>query len=172
MEDAAMQQFIQMATSTLGTTEQAARTITAGLLDMIARNAPQPEASALLGRLPGAKELLDAFRAAPPAPPPPAPGVLGSLSQAASAALTAGSTTLSAGATVLGTGAAGLSGLATLFTQTGLDIAKVPQLIALFAQWASQQAGRDLVQRSLGSIPGASTVLATLETFGGVPGRR
>jgi hypothetical protein len=165
-----MQQFIQMATSTLGTTEQTARTVTAGLLDMIARNAPPAEAAALIARLPGAKDLLDAFRPSP-AIVPPAEG-LGSIVQAGVAALGFGTDAAASAGRVPPTGAAGLSGLAALFTQAGLDIAKVPQLIGLFAQWARQHAGAQAVQRSLGSIPGASTVLDTLEAFGAAPGRR
>jgi hypothetical protein len=155
-----MQQFIQMATSALGTSEQVARTLAGGLLDVVARSAPQADVSALLGRLPGAADLLNAFRTNPPAPPapPPDPGLLGSLSGAAA-------TVLGAGASVLGTGSAGLAALGSLLGQHGVDASKAPQLMAMFAQWASQHAGADLVQRVLGSVPGASTLLAGLAGF-------
>jgi hypothetical protein len=156
-----MQQFIDMVTSALGTSEQVARTVTGGLLDTVAKAAPQADVAALLGRLPGAQELLNTFRAAPP-PPPPAPGVLGSLSGAASAVLGAGSAVLGAGSTALGAGAAGLGGLAAVFQQTGLDVTKLPQLVTMFAQWAGQQAGGDLVQRVLSAVPGASTLLSSI----------
>lgn len=160
-----MQQFIQMATAALGTSEQVARTVTGGLLEVITKNAPAAEVSALLGKLPGATDLLNTFRTEAPAPPPPPapdPSLLGSLTEAASAVLSAGSSMLGAGSTALGSGASGLSGLAALFNQSGLDVTKVPQLVAMFAQWASQQAGADTVQRVLGAIPGAGTILATL----------
>jgi hypothetical protein len=166
-----MQQFIQMVTSAFGTSEQVARTVTGGLLDVIAKNAPTAEVGTLLNRLPGAAELLNAFRAAPPPPPAPEPdpGIVGTLSGAASAVLGAGSSVLGAGSSVLGSGAAGLSSLATLFSRTGIDVSKVPQLVAMFAQWAAQHAGGDVVQRSLGALPGAATILATLGSLG-VPG--
>src|SRR5512134_3428635 len=110
-----MQQFIEMATSALGTSEQVARTVTGGLLDLVAKNAPQADLSALLNRVPGAADLLNAFRAAPPPPPPPpSPGILGSLSGAAGAVLGAGSSVLGTGSSMLGTGAAGLNNLAAL----------------------------------------------------------
>jgi hypothetical protein len=165
-----MQQFIQMATSALGTSEQVARTVTGGLLDLVAKNAPQADLSALLNRVPGAADLLNAFRAAPPPPPPPpSPGILGSLSGAAGAVLGAGSSVLGTGSSMLGTGAAGLNNLAALFTHSGLDVSKVPQLVGMFAQFAAQYTGGDVVQRGLGAIPGVSTILATLGSFG-VPG--
>lgn len=160
-----MQQFIQMATAALGTSEQVARTVTGGLLDVITKSAPAADVSALLSRLPGANELLNTFRTTAPAPPPPPPpdtGVFGSLTNAASAVLGAGSSVLGAGSTVLGSGATGLSGLATLFNQSGLDVTKVPQLVGMFAQWAGQQAGTDIVANVFSAIPGASTILATL----------
>jgi hypothetical protein len=164
-----MQQFIQMATSALGTSEQVARTVTGGLLDLVAKHAPPADLSALLNRVPGAADLLDAFRTTPPPPPPPSPGILGSLSGAAGAVLGAGSTVLGTGSSMLGTGAAGLNNLAALFTQTGLDVSKVPQLVGMFAQFAAQYTGGDVVQRGLGAIPGVSTILAALGSFG-VPG--
>jgi hypothetical protein len=165
-----MQQFIQMATSALGTSEQVARTVTGGLLDVISRNAPAADVSALLGRLPGATELLASFRSAAPAPPPPPDtGLLGSLGNAASAVLGAGSSVLGGGSAMLNTGATGLAGLAGLFGQSGVDVTKVPQLVGMFAQWASQQADPEIVRRVLGNVPGASTILATLGSLG-VPG--
>jgi hypothetical protein len=167
-----MQQFIQMATTMLGTSEQVTRTVTGSLLDIIAKNAKPADASALFDRLPGANELLNRFRAAPPAPPtPPAadPGILGSLSNAASSVLGAGATVLGGGSNVMSGGAAGLSALATLFTEKGLDVTKVPQLVSTFAQWAAPQAGAEVVNRALGSIPGVSTILGTLGALG-VPG--
>jgi hypothetical protein len=158
-----MQQFINMATSALGTSEQVARSVTGGLLDLIAKNAPQADVSALLQHLPGASDLINAFRAAPPPPPPPPPpdpGLLGSLTNAAA---------LGTGSAMLGTGAAGLNNLASVLRGNGLDVSRAPQLIAMFAQFASQQAGPELVQRVLGAIPGMSPLLGTLGSLG-VPG--
>jgi hypothetical protein len=168
-----MQQFIQMATSALDTSEQVARTVTGSLLDLITRNAPQADVTALFSKLPGAADLLNAFQAAPAPPPPPPPppdsSLLGSLTNAASAVLSAGSTVLGTGSSMLNTGASGLSSLAAVFDETGLDVTKIPQLVGMFAQWAAQQAGSDLVHRVLGSIPGVSTTQSTLGSFG-VPG--
>jgi Protein of unknown function VcgC/VcgE (DUF2780) len=155
-----MQQFIQMATSALGTSEQTARTLTGALLDVIAKAAPRTDVSALLDRLSGASDLLTAFRAAPPrAPLAPATdsGLLGSLSNAASEVL-------GTGATALGAGATGLAELAALFGQSGLEATRVPQLVTMFAQWATQQAGADLVRRTLGAVPGVTTILPSIRT--------
>lgn len=166
-----MQQFIQMATSALGTSEQIARTVTGGLLDLIAKSAPEADVSALLSHLPGANDLLATFRAgapAPPAPPPapppppPEPTLLGSLTSAASSMLTAGSIVLGAGSSLLGGGAANLNSLAALLNQQGLDVTKAPQLVSMFAQWSAQQVGSEIVGRTLGAVPGVSLLLGTL----------
>ena len=168
-----MQQFIQMATATLGTSEQVARTVTGGLLDLITKSSSQADVSTLLNRLPGASDLLTAFRASPPPTPAAAaePSLLGSLTNAASSVLGGGASMLGAGSSALGTGAAGLGGLAAVFNQNGLDVTKVPQLVALFAQWAGSQAGPDVVQRVLEAIPGVSTILASLGSFN-LPGMK
>jgi hypothetical protein len=165
-----MQQFIQMATLALGTSEQIARTVTGGLLDLIANNAPAADVSALFSHLPGANDLLATFRSSssPPAqppvppPPPPEPTLLGSLTAAASSMLTAGSIVLGAGSSLLGGGAANLNSLAALLNQQGLDVTKAPQLVAMFAQWLAQQVGSEIVGRTLGAVPGVSLLLGTL----------
>ncbi len=163
-----MQQFIQMATSVLGTSEQIARTVTGGLLDLIATSAPEADVSTLLSHLPGANELLATFRSSAPTPapapppPPPEPTLLGSLTSAASAMLTAGSIVLGAGSALLGGGAANLNNLAALLNQQGLDVTKAPQLVSMFAQWSAQQVGSEVVNRTLGAVPGVSLLLGTL----------
>lgn len=165
-----MQQFIQMATSVLGTSEQIARTVTGGLLDLIATSAPEADVSTLLSHLPGANELLATFRSSAPTPapapapppPPPEPTLLGSLTSAASAMLTAGSIVLGAGSSLLGGGAANLNSLAALLNQQGLDVTKAPQLVSMFAQWSAQQVGSEVVNRTLGAVPGVSLLRGTL----------
>ncbi|MGE3841767.1 MAG: DUF2780 domain-containing protein [Vicinamibacterales bacterium] len=152
-----MQQFIQLVTTTLGTSEQAARQATGGLLNLLSTQAPKNDMAALLGKLPGAADLLKTFQSAPPEPTG-----LDALTNAASSLLGGGSSILGAGAKALGASAGSFTTLTSALSQAGMDMAKVPQFVTLFGQWATQQAGADLVQRVLSSVPGLGSVLESL----------
>jgi len=152
-----MQQFIQLVTTTLGTSEQAARLATGSLLNLLNAQAPENDMAALLGKLPGAADLLKSFASAPAEPTG-----LEALTNAASSLLGGSSSVLGAGAKALGASAGSLATLTSALSQTGLDIGKLPQFVALFGQWATQQAGSDLVQRVLSSVPSVGSVLESL----------
>ena len=119
------------------------------MLDLVTRVAPAADVQQLLSRLPGATELLNAFRPAPPAPPPPPPnGVASALTDLVTNAATA----------IQGTVGSGVA-LVRLFTELGLDPQKVGQFAKLFVDFARAQAGRDVVDRVIDAIPGARSLL-------------
>jgi hypothetical protein len=140
-----MQEFIGMAASVLGITEEAARDATARMLELVARVAPAADAQELLSKLPGASEFVKGFSAPPP---PPSPGstaaVMGSVGEIVSNVATAVQGAVGAGAAFLG-----------LIGQFGLDPTRAAQFARLFVNFARQQAGSELVDRVLSHIPGA-----------------
>jgi hypothetical protein len=155
-----MQEFVRMAAAVLGTTEQAVRGATSGVLDLVARVAPAADVQALLSRLPGAAELLNAVRTPPPPPPPPpgsAAAVMGAVSDIVGNAATAVQGALGTGVAVLG-----------LLGQFGLDPGKAVEFLRLFVGFARQQAGPEVVDRAIAAVPGLTTLIATIA--GGRPG--
>ena len=144
-----MQEFIRLAVASLGATEQTVRKATAGMLDLVARVAPAADVQQLLSSLPGATELLNAFRPAPPpAPPPPVNGVASALADLVTNAATA----------IQGTVGSGVA-LVRLFTELGLDPQKAGQFARLFVDFARAQAGPELVDRIIDAIPGARSLV-------------
>lgn len=151
-----MQEFVKMAAAILGTTEEIARAATSSLLGVIASAAPAADVQALFSRLPGAADLLRAFTPAPPAAPPPPPrGSTAAVIGAMGDLMTNAATTIQG---AVGTGVAFLN----LLGQFGLDPRRATQFVALFVDFARQQAGPDIVDRVIAAIPGARQVLATL----------
>ena len=144
-----MQEFIKLAVTTLGATEQTVRNATAGMLDLVTRVAPAADVQQLLSRLPGATDLLNAFRPPAPAPPPPPPnGVAAALGDLVTNAVTA----------IQGTVGSGVA-LVRLFTELGVDPQKVGQFARLFVEFARVHAGREVVDRVIDAIPGARTLI-------------
>ena len=144
-----MQEFIKLAVATLGATEQTVRSATAGLLDLVTRVAPAADVQQLLSKLPGATELLYAFRpASPPPPPPPQGGVASALTDLVTNAATA----------IQGTVGSGFA-LVRLFTELGLDPQKAGQFAKLFVDFARAQAGPELVDRIIDAIPGGRSLV-------------
>jgi hypothetical protein len=142
----AIQDFVKLASVTLGATEQTVRVATAAVLDVIAHTAPTAEVQQLFERIPGARELLHAVRPAPPAPSPPPPsGVAAALGDLVTSAATVVQGTLGGGAA-----------LVRLVTEVGFDPQKALAFATLFVTFLKAQAGPDLVDRVLGFIPGAS----------------
>jgi len=141
-----MQEFIKLATTVLGTTEEAARRATGGLLAFLSSTVPGAEMQKLLSMIPGASDLLKSMQ---PAPPPRPQGVMGSLAD-----LMTNATTAVQGA--VGSGAA----LMNLFAQIGLDPQKGLEFFRLFVDFAKQQAGPELVDQVISRIPGAKSFLS------------
>jgi hypothetical protein len=152
-----VEQFVDMVTSTLGTSQDAARTITGALLNMMADAARPGDVAALFDRLPGATALLDAFRESPPPLPPMSDAsLLGSLTNAASTVLNTASTTMGAGTGTVHTAPIGIASLAAVCNDTGIDPSRLPELLALFTAWAGERAGSAVVHRVLDAIPGVA----------------
>jgi hypothetical protein len=141
-----MQEFIRLATTVLGMTEEAARGAAGALLGFLSSTVPGAELQKLLSRIPGASELLKAVQ---PVPPPPPPGILESLGD-----LVTNATSAVQGA--VGSGVA----LVNLFAQIGLDPQKGVEFFKLFVGFARQQAGAELVDAVIGKIPGAKSLLS------------
>ena len=80
-----MQEFITA--SALGISDTVAQQATSAILDMVSKTASATDMQQLLGKLPGAADLLKAVQPAPP--PPPAAGVFGALGTMVSSASSA-----------------------------------------------------------------------------------
>jgi hypothetical protein len=130
-----MQDFIQQAMRALGTSEDTTKTATGSLLSFVAQNAPQADVNALMGAMPGARELM----AAPTPAGGGGGGMLGSLAGAASA---------------LGMPGGGSAGLVGALLQSGLSAGQAPQLISLFAGFAKTKVGPELFARIAAAVPG------------------
>lgn len=150
-----MQDFIKLATTALGTTEETTRKATAGLLELMSKVAPAADFQALVSRLPGAGDLLKAFfpEQAPP-PPPPAPPP----STAAAMLDGLGDFVTNAATAVQGTVGAGLA-LGGLLAQVGFDPHKARQFVVMFVDFARATAGRDTVDRVIDAVPGLRQLL-------------
>ncbi|MCU0256816.1 MAG: DUF2267 domain-containing protein [Vicinamibacterales bacterium] len=143
--DPRLQEFLNLASVTLGATEQTVRRATAVVLDVVTRAAPAADVQQLLSRVPGAAELLAAFRPAPPPPPPPpANGVAAALGDLVTNAATAIQGTIGSGAALL-----------RLLVEIGFDPQKAQQFAIMFVDFARAYAGSDLVNRVIDAIPGA-----------------
>jgi hypothetical protein len=144
-----MQEFIKLAVRTLGATEQTVRSATAGLLDLLTRVAPASDVQQLLSKLPGASDLLNAFRPTPtPRPEPPVSGVASALTDLVT----------NAAAAIQGTVGSGVA-IVRLVSELGLDPQKAGQFARLFVDFAKTQAGPELVERIIDAVPGARALL-------------
>jgi hypothetical protein len=137
-----MQEFVKLASAALGATEYTVRKATAAVLDAVSTAAPAADVQQFFSRLPGATELLNAFR--PSAPPPAQSGVAAALGDLVSNATTAIQSTIGSGAALL-----------RLFAEVGFDPQKAAQFAALFVNFAKAQAGPELVDRVVNAIPGS-----------------
>jgi hypothetical protein len=146
--DPRLQEFVNLASLTLGATEQTVRRATAAVLDVLAQAAPAADVQQLLSRVPGAAELLAAFRPAPPAPPPPQAGVAAALGDLVTNAATAIQGTIGSGAALI-----------RLLVEIGFDPQKAQQFANMFLDFARAYAGADLVNRVVDAIPGARQLL-------------
>ncbi len=134
-----MQDFIRMAAQQLGTSEDSARSTTAGLMDLIKENASAGDFQELLGKVPGAEGLIGQAAGAA-AGTGGGGGMLGGLAGKASSMLG-------------GNLGAGLGALAVL-KNAGLDSGNAGSLVSLFAGYLKDKAGAALVTKVLGNVPG------------------
>lgn len=138
-----MQEFVKLASAALGATDYTVRRATAAVLDAVSTAAPTADVQQFFAKMPGAAELLNAFRPAAQATSPPS-GVAAALGDLVTNATTAIQGTLGSGAALL-----------RLFAEVGFDPQKAAQFAGLFVSFARAQAGPELVDRVLGAIPGA-----------------
>lgn len=140
-----MQEFITRAASALGVSDTVAQQATSALLDMVSKTASATDMQQLLGKLPGAADLLKAVQPAPP--PPPAAGVFGALG-----------TMVSSASSALGS-LGGPAMLLEFVSKSGLSPQQGGTFAKMFLDFAGQHAGDDVVEQIIKTIPGAKAFL-------------
>jgi len=135
-----MQDFIQDAAGKLGIGTDTATSATGGLLGLIKEHADAGDVSAMLGKLPGAADLM---KAAPSSSG--GGGLLGGLGDALGGAL--------------GGGAGQALGAMEALSKTGLSMDKLGSFLEMFKQFVLPKLGPDLLKRLLGNIPGLGSLL-------------
>ncbi len=128
-----MQELIASLKVEFDITEERAQGALGVLLGLVARHAAPADLSELCERLPGARSLLDDAQAGKSARR--SSGLFGSV------------------AGRLG-GSAGLMATAAELQKQGLGFNQLRPFIGAFVSYAEERAGRDLVERIAGSIPG------------------
>lgn len=134
---AGIQDFIQSAAQQLGTSEDSTRSATAGLLQFVREKASGGDFQELLGKLPGAGELV-ASPSGATASTPSGGGMLGGVMGAASSAM--------------GGKGAGLD-LVGLLGQSGFDLGKAGPFVSMFLNLIRDKGGADLLGRITKQIP-------------------
>ena len=134
-----IQQFIQMATSNLGVTEDTAKSATGGLLGFLGDKLPSGDYQSLLGELPGAADLA------------PAGGDEGG------GGLLGGVTKLAGGAIGGKLGAA--AGIVGALTKGGLDVGQVGGFVTQFLGFAKDNVSGGLLDRILTQVPDLKNVI-------------
>ena len=136
-----MQDFIQDAAGKLGVGTDAVAAATGGLLGLFKQNGDGADVNEMLGKLPGAADLMQA------APSGDAGGgLLGGLGGAIGGAL--------------GGGAGQALGAVEALSKGGLSMDKVGSFLDMFKQYVQPLLGADLLKRLLGSVPGLGNLLA------------
>lgn len=134
-----MNDFIQMAVSKLGVSEQSAKSATGGVLDMIQKQVGGGDFSKLLGAVPGAADLLKT------APASGGGGGLGGLLGAASG--------------LLGAKAGSILGAASMLEKSGLSLDKAGPFVSMLMDYFKGKAGNDVVSQILGKVPDLKKLL-------------
>lgn len=127
-----MQDFIKMVVDNLGTNEQTARSATGGLLGLIQQHADKSDADELIGKLPGAADLLKETSGG-------GGGLLGGIASQLGSAI--------------GGGAGSALSVAGVLQGSGLDSGMIGKFVPLFFNFAKQKAGQELIGRLLSKIP-------------------
>ncbi len=135
-----MNDFIQMAVSKLGVSEQSAKSATGGVLDMIQKQVGGGDFSKLLGAVPGAADLL---KSAPSSGG--GGGGLGGILGAASG--------------LLGGKAGSILGAASMLEKSGLSLDKAGPFVSMLMDYFKGKAGNDLVSQILGKVPDLKKLL-------------
>lgn len=135
-----IQEFIQMATQNLGTSESTTQSATGTILNLIQQNAAGGDFQQLLGGLTGAEGLMSAASAA-----------TGGADAGGSGGLLGG--LLGKISSLFGGQAGGALGLLTQLQQSGLSADQVGPLASMFVGFAKEKVGGDVVDNLLGKVP-------------------
>ena len=127
-----MQDFIKMVVDNLGTDEKTARSATGGILGLIQQHADKGDADELMGKLPGAADLLKESTGG-------GGGLLGGITSQLG--------------TAIGGGAGTALNVAGVLKGSGLDSGMIGRFVSMFFNFAKQKAGQELVGRLLTKIP-------------------
>ena len=125
-----MDQLVKLASAKLGVGEDAIRSALGTTLNLIKENSDTNDFGALVAKLPGAEYLLKSDGS-----------LLSSLSSS------------------VGGGLGSALGAVSVLGSSGLDSDKVGDLMGMFSRYAREQAGDNLVDRVMDSMPGLDTVI-------------
>ena len=126
-----MQEFIQMAVEQLGMKESGAKKATGGLLNLLKDNAPKGDFQELLGKLPGAQDVMKEASGGSGG----LGGMLGSLGG------------------MLGGKAGSALSVAALLEQSGLSTDKLGNFTSMFVGFLEGKAGKGLLDKVLANVP-------------------
>ncbi len=135
-----MNEFIQMAVSNLGLSEDSATSATGGLLQLIKKQVGGEDADQLLQNFPGSGELLDKATGAASG------GGLGGL--------------LSSVGSMFGGKLGAVAGLAGTLGSSGLSTDKFGPFLDLFVGFVKDKASPELVERILTQLPELKKLLS------------
>lgn len=149
-------EFIKMATSQLGVSEQQAKGATGGLLGMVQKaTGGSGEFDQLMKLLPGAQNLIGGGGAAPATGG--GGGLLGTAMGALGGGKAAGGGLLGAAAGALGGklpgGLGQAAGLLSMLSQNGISADKAGRFVNLFASFVQGKGGGQILQGLLGKMP-------------------
>lgn len=137
-----MQDFIQMAVSKLDISETQAGSATGAVLQLIQKHADGSDVQQLLGKVPGAQDVL---AKAPVAGGTGGGGLGGALGGGLGGLMSQASSMLGGGGGALGV-------LASL-QQSGLEPGKIAQFVPMLLTFLKEKAGPDLLGKILGKVP-------------------
>ena len=137
-----MQDFIKDAAAQLGISTGEAESATGGLLGFIKENADGADVSEMLGKLPGAGDLMTKAAGSSGAA---GGGLLGGLGDALGG--------------MMGGGAEQALGAAEMLSKTGLDASKIGGFLELLLKYVQPLLGSDLLKRLAAKVPGLSELL-------------
>ena len=132
-----MQDFIKDAAAQLGISTGEAESATGGILGFIKENADGADVSEMLGKLPGAGDLIAKATGGDSGG-----GMLGGLGDALGG--------------MLGGGAGQALGAAEMLSKSGLDASKIGGFLEMLMKYAQPLLGSDLLKRLAAKVPGLS----------------
>lgn len=137
-----MQDFIKDAAAQLGISTGEAESATGGILGFIKEKADGADVSEMLGKLPGAGDLIAKATGGDSGG---GGGMLGGLGDSLGG--------------MLGGGAQQALGAAEMLSKSGLDPSKIGGFLELLMKYAQPLLGGDLLKRLAAKVPGLSEVL-------------